>query len=102
MPTLAPPAPISSLAAPPNIRWTCAQFHQMGDMGWFEGKTVILIDGEIKEMPGPNPPHSTSTELTVDALKSAFGAGFNVRGQQPLELGLDTDPVPDAAVVSGN
>jgi len=97
-----PHLPRSRSIPPRNTRWTCDQFHQLGDMGWFEGKTVMLIDGEIKEMPGPNPPHSTGTELTSDALKVAFGPGFYVRSQQPLPLGLTTDPVPDVSVVKGS
>ncbi len=105
MSTLAPPIPRPKSARSstlPNWQWTWLQFHRLGDMGWFEGKTVMLIEGEIKEMPGPNPPHTTANELTLDAVKAAFGAGFYVRGQQPLELGQTTDPVPDVAVVKGN
>jgi Uma2 family endonuclease len=99
-------SPLAAYAQRPTtarpVKWTCARFHQLGDMGWFEGKTAMLIDGEILEMAGPNPPHTTATEVTLDALRAAFGRGFYVRGQQPLELGLFTDPVPDAVVVPGS
>jgi Uma2 family endonuclease len=74
----------------------------MGDWGWFEHKRVMLIEGEILEMAGPNPPHSTAVALVLEVLRSIFVSGFVVRGENPLTLGLSTDPVPDAAVVRGS
>jgi len=103
LPTASVPASaIVPSAGPKPVRWTCAEFHQMGDLGWFEHKRVMLIEGEILEMAGPNPPHSTATALVQEALRSIFGSGFVVRGENPLVLGLTTDPVPDVAVVQGN
>jgi Uma2 family endonuclease len=48
-----------------------------------------------------NPPHATAIELATDALRTAFGSGWRVRVQLPLVLGLDTDPLPDIAIVAG-
>jgi Uma2 family endonuclease len=103
----APSAPRQQLRASGSFRpqprkWTCKEFHQLGDMGWFEGRRAMLIEGEILEMPGPNPPHATSTTLTDTILRSIFGAAVVVRNQLPLILGLQTDPEPDLAVVPGN
>jgi Uma2 family endonuclease len=87
--------------APQPRRFSCAEFHQMGDMGWFEGRRAMLIEGEILEMPGPNPPHATITNKVDTTLRRYFTSGFVVRNQSPLVLGLSTDPEPDLAVVKG-
>jgi Uma2 family endonuclease len=99
---IAPPLGFGfSPLAPQPRRFSCAEFHQMGDMGWFEGRRAMLIDGEILEMPGPNPPHATITAKADTTLRRFFTRGFVIRNQSPLVLGLATDPEPDLAVVAG-
>jgi Uma2 family endonuclease len=71
-------------------------------MGWFEGENVILIDGEILQIPAPNPPHDMALTLADYALKAIFAIGFTVRVQMGLALRQATDPIPDIAVVSGS
>jgi Uma2 family endonuclease len=61
----------------------------------------MLIDGEILEMPGQNPPHATITAKVDTTLRRFFGQGFVLRNQLPLVLGQSTDPEPDLAVVAG-
>src|SRR4051812_37124982 len=73
----------------------------MADLGWFQDKRVELIDGEIMEMPAPRNPHVVAMDLTRDALITAFGAGFWVRTQSPLNVGPAAEPQPDVAVVAG-
>jgi Uma2 family endonuclease len=101
-----PPATPMKLAvavmAPRPKRWTCDEFHQLGDEGWFEESRVMLIQGEILEMPVPNPPHTTAKSLTEEVLRAIFATGFLVRAENPLLLGRSTDPVPDLAVVRGS
>ncbi len=89
------------VGAPPRLRWTTDEFHATCDAGVFEGRNVILVDGEILEMPAPNPDHNSASELTRAALAVAFGSSFWVRHEMALDLSLDTDPVPDLAVVPG-
>lgn len=96
--TLAPPA-ISF--TPKTLRWTCPEFHDLCDAGRFEGRNVILVDGEILEMPQPNPPHNSGVELTREILALAFGPGHWIRVQMALDLALDIDPGPDVAVIVG-
>jgi Uma2 family endonuclease len=88
--------------SPWPLRWTCAEFHDLGDRGVFENRRVFLVDGVLFEMPIANPPHATGKTLTEDAVRSAFGRGFLVRTESPLVLGQATDPVPDVAVVAGS
>jgi Uma2 family endonuclease len=83
------------------MRWTCAEFHRVGDLGVFEGRRAMLIDGVILEEGPMNPPHAITLELVEAALRSAFGAGWRIRSQSPLVLGQDLDPEPDFGVIAG-
>ncbi len=90
-------------ATPPrNLLWTVDQFHYLGDLGMFEGRRAMLIDGVIVEEGATNPPHRVALELSSDAIRTAFGAGWRVCVQMPLVLGLSTDAEPDIAVVAGS
>ena len=98
--------PTSTQTPPPQTRigphrWTCEEFHAMGDMGLFERRKMILVDGEILEMPMPNPPHDVALAKANDWLRKAFPTGHWVRPQMGLVLGINTDPGPDLAVVVG-
>jgi Uma2 family endonuclease len=89
-------------ATPPrNLLWTVDQFHYLGDLGMFEGRRAMLIDGVIVEEGAMNPPHRIALELSSEVLRTAFGAGWRVCVQMPLVLGQSTDPEPDIAVVAG-
>lgn len=101
MSVLATSAPAATIATPRPLRWTVADFHRVGETGVFEGRRPVLIRGVILEQGMMNPPHATGIDLAVDALRAAFGPGWRTRVQLPLVLGLDTDPLPDVAVVHG-
>ncbi len=92
-----PPAP----AGPRPLRWTCDEFHRFGDMGVFEGRRAMLIDGVILAQGPMNPPHAITLGLVEEAIRTAFGTGWWLRQQLPLILGQDTDPEPNVAVVPG-
>ena len=79
------------------MRWTCAEFHRFGDLGVFEGRRAMLIDGVILEEGPMNPPHAITLELVEESLRTAFGRGWRIRSQSPLVLGHDLDPEPDFA-----
>jgi Uma2 family endonuclease len=83
------------------VRWTCAEFHRFGDLGVFEGRRAMLIDGVILEEGPMSPPHAITLELAGEAIRTAFGAGWRIRSQSPLVLGQDLDPEPDLAVIAG-
>jgi Uma2 family endonuclease len=90
-------------AGPPrNMTWTVEQFHYLGDLGMFEGRRAMLIEGVIVEEGQMNPPHSIALELAEDAIRRGFGAGWRFRVQMPLLLGQTTDPEPDIAVMPGS
>ena len=62
---------------------------------------VELIDGEVLTMAPQKSPHATAVRLAEEALRAAFGVGFEVRPQLPLTLGEASEPEPDLAVVPG-
>ena len=99
MPALAPHAPPP--APPRRHAWTADEFHAVNATGVWAGRRPVLLRGVIWEQGPMNPPHATGVELVMDALHAAFGSGWRFRCQLPLVLGLDTDPMPDAAVVAG-
>jgi Uma2 family endonuclease len=88
-------------AVPKSRRWTVEEYHQMEDLGFFRDGRVELIDGEILERPVPNSPHVIAMHLTEKIVEAAFGVGFWVRTQSPLDLGSASEPQPDLAVVPG-
>ena len=102
-----PTAPASPTAPSPvqptAYRWTVEDFHwvKYGSQVW-EGKKVLLIDGELIEMPPPGPLHNTALALADYLFKALFAQGFVVRIQMPLVFGINTDPLPDLAVVAGD
>jgi Uma2 family endonuclease len=82
-------------------KWTRAEYYRMGDLGWFRGQRVELIEGTIVQMPPQKNFHVIGINLVEEALRAAFGPGFWVRIQAPLHLLRRSAPEPDAAVVPG-
>ena len=89
----------TSAAEPQVKRWTRDEFYELAEQGYFRGKRVQLIDGEIIEMAPQGHAHSsTITYLTHWAI-AAFGADHLVRIQMPLNASAYSDPEPDVAVI---
>src|SRR5687767_12295092 len=104
MPTLAPPTSpqVRPVWATSRKRWSVDEFHEIYSLPKFDRAKLVLLDGEILEMPNPNAPHGAGLGLALAALIAAFGPGFWVRGQMALRLSQTTDPMPDIAVVPGS
>lgn len=102
MATFSLPSSVAGPAAPRLARWTCAEFHRFGDLGAFNGRRPMLIDGVLLEQGPMNHPHALTLGLVERAVQAAFGAGWWCRHQSPLVLGQATDPMPDLAVVPGD
>jgi Uma2 family endonuclease len=86
---------------PEPYRWTREQFYEIGDMGLFEGRRSILINGEILSMPAMKEAHRASLILADQALREALGSQFFLSMQCPFDIGKVTDPEPDIAVIRG-
>lgn len=85
----------------PRWVWTREQYYQMADLGYFRGKRVELIDGEIRPMSPMNDPHVFGVLYTIEAVRAAFGEGFTFRPQLPMRLADGSEPEPDLAVIAG-
>src|SRR3954470_7972070 len=92
---------LAQRAASPRFRFTRDQFWEMYERGYFDGKRVELIGGEVVEMPSQSNEHYGSIEEVYGILLGVFGAGFWVRMQASLDLDPHGIPDPDVAVVSG-
>jgi Uma2 family endonuclease len=88
--------------APKPVRWTREQYIEMSELGFFIGRRVELIGGEILEMAAQHDIHLASIDLTRNALQVAFGAGYWVRAQGSLDLSPHGIPDPDIAVILGS
>lgn len=95
--TTPPPA-----SGPRPLRWTVDTFHTANASGAFAGRRPMLIHGVLLEQGPMNEPHATALEKVTEFMRLAFGAGWRVRGQLPLVLSQDTDPLPDLAILPGN
>ena len=87
---------------PQLYRWTRDEYEHLAELGFFEGKPVELIGGQILTLSPKGPRHEAVAELVRQALAAAFPAGqAYVRKEAPLGLGAYDEPEPDAAVVVG-
>lgn len=100
MPVSTPPLP-TVVTSPQPKRWTCAEFHELGERGLFEGKRAMLIDGVILEQGPMNPPHAGIVMKVTFVLQALFAPRAYPRVQLPLVLSQRTDPEPDIAIVLG-
>jgi Uma2 family endonuclease len=89
------------LTEPRPYRWTRDEYLRLCEEGWFHGRRVQLIGGEIVEMAAQYDLHAAGIDLTADALRAAFGPGFWVRRQYTLDLSPHGVPDPDVAVIPG-
>jgi Uma2 family endonuclease len=85
-----------------GVRFTRDQFFALGEHGFFDDRRVMLIHGEVLEMNPMKEPHASGVSGTTDALRVAFGAGFYLRAQMPLDVSTLSVPVPDVVVVPGS
>jgi Uma2 family endonuclease len=85
---------------PAPRRWTREEYYRMGDLGFFHGQPVELIEGEIMVLSPQSWPHASTVDRVAVALHRVPESIFWVRTQCPLNLNT-SDPEPDASVVLG-
>lgn len=104
--TLHRPSPIVRGSPPPLVpgphRWIVDEFHRVKESGVWEGRKILLIDGELIEMPAAKPPHDIALLLADYLFKALFAQGHVVRIQMGMVFNINTDPIPDLAVVPGD
>jgi Uma2 family endonuclease len=83
-------------------RWRVSreEYYRLEELGFFQGKRVERIHGEIFVVSPQGRNHWLAIELTRDALRKVFRDGFFVSGASPFPT-EDSDPEPDVTVVPG-
>jgi Uma2 family endonuclease len=93
----------SAAEALPRKRFTRDEVEHLIATGFFEGQRYELIDGELLDKMGQNPPHANAIRLTQAWLAGVFGAD-RVQSQLPIEAAVaDRErslPEPDVAVLA--
>lgn len=89
-------------AEPHRRRWDRGEYERLAALGFFRGRRVELIQGEIIQMPPMRNDHAVALGLAEERLRAVFAAGYWVRPQMPLHLGRRSAPEPDLAVVPGS
>ena len=88
---------------PPQVhRWTRHEYHRLAELGFFEGRRVELIEGQVIDMAAMRSPHAVAIDLVDAALKAVFGSGYYIRQQKPFVVSDISEPEPDVAVVQGS
>ena len=82
-------------------KWTQKEYYRMAELGFFQGKRVELIEGEIIEMSPMNKPHATAVRKLLNILRAFFGEGFLIDSQLPMSFSKASEPEPDVAVIIG-
>ena len=107
----AAPAPAGTTTPPPASagprpwRITRDEYYRLGELGFFDGKRVELIRGEVIEMSPINIAHARGVGFASDALTLVFALGCYINVQQPFSVpsaAPGTEPQPDVAVLRGS
>lgn len=85
--------------------WTREEVHALQDSGFFEGHRYELIEGELIDKMGQNPPHSNAIMRAQRLLQKMY-AIERIRIQLPIEVCVAdrgrSEPEPDVAVTDGS
>src|SRR5688500_4980834 len=92
--------PTAEPEVPSPHRFTADEYLEMADLGFFDGKRVELIDGEILDMSPQQLPHRRAVTRCFKLALQHYGDAkqFFVVSQGTLRLGADM-PEPDLYVL---
>jgi Uma2 family endonuclease len=82
-------------------RWTKAEYYRLGELGFFHGQRVELIEGRLMVQSPQKSLHACAVSLIDKLLQPLLPDGTILRVQLPLDIGQTTEPEPDFAVVVG-
>ncbi len=80
-------------------RLTRAEYHRLGELGFFREQRVELIRGIVYEMAPIGPPHANVVDRLMVLLVTRLATRAQVRVQQPFLAWDESEPEPDVAVV---
>ena len=82
-------------------KWTQKEYYKLADLGFFDGKRVELIEGEIIEMTPMKTAHATALDLAAQILVKFFTENYVVRTQMPISFSKTNAPEPDIMILKG-
>jgi Uma2 family endonuclease len=84
-------------------RWKRVEYERLIETGFFQpGDPIELIGGQLIVAEPQGSGHFAAIRAVEEALRAAFGVGWDVRGQGPVALDEESEPEPDVAVVPGS
>jgi Uma2 family endonuclease len=84
-------------------RWKRVEYERLIETGFFQpGDPVELVGGQLIVAEPQGSRHFAAIQAAEEALRSAFGPGWQVRAQGPLAVDEESLPEPDVAVVPGS
>ena len=79
-------------------RWTRIEYDRLIEAGFFRpGDPVELLGGQMIVAEPQGSRHFAALRATQEALRAAFGDGWEIRGQGPIALDEESEPEPDLA-----
>jgi Uma2 family endonuclease len=87
---------IAPKRAVPILRTT---YHQLGELGVYQGRRVQLIYGTVIDMSPMGTPHANAIRVLNRFFVSNTPANIDVMVQLPLAAAVDSEPEPDFAFV---
>jgi Uma2 family endonuclease len=94
-------ATVSQQTGARTRRWTKREYYRLGELGFFDGERVELLEGQIVVLSPQKSEHFTTVEKIQTLLKRYFSTGHHVRMQGPMDIGQTSEPEPDICVVTG-
>ncbi|HET8530012.1 MAG TPA: Uma2 family endonuclease [Methylomirabilota bacterium] len=84
-------------------RWTRGEYDRLVEHGIFAaGERIELLGGLLVVREPQGGRHAMGVRMVEEALRAAFGSGWDVRGQLPVALDAESEPEPDVSVVPGS
>ncbi|SRR5258705_5246725 len=83
-------------------RWKRVEYERVIEAGIFQpGDRIELVAGHLIVAEPQGREHFAAIRAVEEALRTAFGPGWDVRVQGPVALDDESEPEPDVAVVPG-
>ncbi len=99
---------------PPKILWKKQEYYRLSDLGFFNGRRVELIEGEIfvkytyaefdegaYEMSAMSGLHFSGVNVAAEVLREVFKKKYFVSVQCPIDMGENSEPEPDISIIEG-
>lgn len=84
----------------PKRRFSVEEYHRLALSGILkEEDKVELVQGEIVEMSPIGPKHASTVTRIVRLLTEIFRDQYLISPQNPIQLGLDSEPEPDIVIL---